>query len=287
MSAEALAVAPTVDRPSLVAKFAARFGVEPNKMISTLKATAFRQSSGDEVSNEQMMALLVVADQYGLNPWTRELYAFPDKQRGIVPIVSVDGWSRIINDHADFDGVEFSYGPASEKHKGAPEWIDCTIHRKDRHHATTVRERLVECYRDTQPWNSHPGRMLRHKALIQCSRTAFGFAGIYDEDEAQRIVEGTVARITESPAIAAINDDIRPPKTDPESVETSKPAPTPATPGEEPEPVTYAQVAQAIQASKTADELDVAVDLISGIESEKQRAELDVEARAKRKAIAK
>ena len=29
--------------------------------------------------------------------------------------------------------------------------------------------------------------MLRHKAMIQAARLAFGFAGIYDEDEAERI----------------------------------------------------------------------------------------------------
>ncbi|MGE9253208.1 recombinase RecT, partial [Escherichia coli] len=53
---------------------AARFSVEPGKMLATLKSTAFK---GD-VSNEQMIALLIVADQYGLNPWTKEIYAFPD-----------------------------------------------------------------------------------------------------------------------------------------------------------------------------------------------------------------
>ena len=35
--------------------------------------------------------------------------------------------------------------------------------------------------------------MLRHKALIQCARIAFGFAGIYDEDEGQRIREAEAA----------------------------------------------------------------------------------------------
>ena len=39
------------------------------------------------------------------------------------------------------------------------------------------------------PWQSHPKRMLRHKALIQCARLAFGYGGIYDQDEAERIVE--------------------------------------------------------------------------------------------------
>jgi hypothetical protein len=31
--------------------------------------------------------------------------------------------------------------------------------------------------------------MLRHKSLIQCSRYAFGFAGIYDEDEGRAIID--------------------------------------------------------------------------------------------------
>jgi phage recombination protein Bet len=171
----------------LVAKFAARFGVEPSKMLTTLKATAFKVKDG-EATNEQLMALLIVADQYGLNPWTREIYAFPDSQRGIVPIVGIDGWCRLINEHPQFDGVEFRDGPL----QGAvPEWIECTIHRKDRTHPTTTREYFAECKRNTGPWGSHPRRMLRHKALIQCGRIAFSFVGIFDEDEGERIVEAT------------------------------------------------------------------------------------------------
>ncbi|MGC6598113.1 recombinase RecT, partial [Escherichia coli] len=39
--------------------------------------------------------------------WTKEIYAFPDKQNGIVPVVGVDGWSRIINENQQFDGMDF------------------------------------------------------------------------------------------------------------------------------------------------------------------------------------
>ena len=102
---------------SLIAKFAERFGVEPEKMMVTLKATAFK---GD-VTNEQMMALLIVADQYSLNPWTKEIYAFPDKG-GIVPVVGVDGWSRIINQDPQFDGLEFEQDAES---------CTCITYRKD------------------------------------------------------------------------------------------------------------------------------------------------------------
>ncbi len=46
--------------------------------------------------------------------------------------------------------------------------------------------------------------MLRHKAMIQCARLAFGFTGIYDQDEAERIVENDKAPINVTPNQAAI-----------------------------------------------------------------------------------
>lgn len=162
----------------LSARMAERFGVDPSEMMQTLKATAFK----GQVSDAQMQALLIVADQHGLNPWTKEIYAFPDKG-GIVPVVGVDGWARIINENKQFDGMDFEQDAES---------CTCIIHRKDRSHPIKVTEWLSECKRETQPWKSHPRRMLRHKAMIQCARLAFGFTGIYDEDEAQRIVEKDV-----------------------------------------------------------------------------------------------
>ena len=180
MQAESNAVAPIQQR-SLVARTAARFGIDADKMLSTLKATAFKQSAGNpEVTNEQMLALLVVAEQHGLNPFVRQIFAFSDKG-GIVPVVSVDGWARIINEHPQFDGMRFDADAES---------CTCVMFRRDRSHAVEVTEYMSECKRNTSPWNSHPRRMLRHKAMIQCARIAFGFAGIYDEDEAARIVYG-------------------------------------------------------------------------------------------------
>ena len=166
---------------SLVRKMADKYGVDQDKMLNTLKSTAFKGN----VSNEQMMALLIVADQYGLNPWTKEIYAFPDKNNGIVPVVGIDGWSRIINSHPTFDGMKFTMDEDGKE-------CTCTIYRKDREHPIEVTEYLSECKRSTGPWGSHPRRMLRHKAMIQCARIAFGYVGIYDQDEAERIVEGEV-----------------------------------------------------------------------------------------------
>lgn len=192
---------------SLVEKFAIQMGgVEPTKMLSTLKATAFRQPAkkqGDrwvspEVTNEQMMALLVVANKYDLNPFIKEIYAFPDKG-GIVPIVGVDGWSRMINNHPEFDGMKFVFDTEIvelEHAKPSPISCTCIIYRKDRGHPTEVTEYLDEVYRapfksdKLGPWQTHTKRMLRHKAMIQTARIAFGFTGIHDQDEAERIIEG-------------------------------------------------------------------------------------------------
>lgn len=154
---------------------AAKFGVagDPEELMATLKETAFK----GQVSDAQFTALMIVAGQYGLNPFTNEIYAFPSKG-SIVPVVGVDGWARIINGNSQFDGMEFQQDADS---------CTCKIYRKDRSHPVAVTEFMSECKRDTQPWKSHPKRMLRHKTMIQAARLAFGFAGIFDEDEAERV----------------------------------------------------------------------------------------------------
>lgn len=164
---------------TLTNKLASRLdmGTDGSSLIDTLKLTAFK----GQVNDAQMTALLVVSNQYGLNPWTKEIYAFPDKNNGIVPVVGVDGWARIINSHPEFDGMEFEQDEES---------CTCVMYRKDRGRAIKVTEYMSECRRsNVGPWQSHPRRMLRHKAMIQCARLAFGFGGIYDQDEAERIVE--------------------------------------------------------------------------------------------------
>lgn len=160
-----------------VAKLAEQLSIPASDdLIQVLKSTAFR----GQVSDAQMAALLVVAGNYGLNPWTKEIYAFPDQNNGIVPVVGVDGWSRIINSHPQFDGMDFEQDDES---------CTCIMYRKDRSHPVRVTEYMSECKRGVKPWQSHPKRMLRHKAMIQCARLAFGYVGIFDLDEAERIIE--------------------------------------------------------------------------------------------------
>lgn len=169
-----LAVQPA-PKASALALMAGKFNVEPKKLLETLKNTVFRGATDDE-----LLALVVVSNEYGLNPLTKEIYAFPAKGGGIVPVVSIDGWIRMMNDHPQFDGIDYEF-----EHSEDGKLIACTsvIHRKDRTKPVRVTEYMVECRRNTDPWKMEH-RMLRHKATIQGARVAFGFSGITDEDEA-------------------------------------------------------------------------------------------------------
>lgn len=162
------------ERVSALNIMGARLSVDPIKLMATLKATVFKNATDDE-----LLALVVVANEYRLNPLTKEIYAFPAKGGGIVPVVSIDGWVSMVNDHPAMDGMEFE-----EHHDdGKLAAITCKLWRKDRSRPIQVTEHLSECKRPTDPWKMEH-RMLRHKALMQCARYAFGFSGVTDEDEA-------------------------------------------------------------------------------------------------------
>ncbi len=234
---------------SVLASLAAKLEVDPSKLADVLKKTAFATCRNDE----EFIAMCMVANKYGLDPITKEIYAFPNKKTGaVIPVVGYDGWQKLANRHPMYDGCEFV-----EADDGS--WCECRIFRKDRTHPTAMREWLEECRMDTMPWQKYPRRMLRNKAFNQCARAAFNLSGIYDEDEAERI------RQCEAAEIARLAAEQKPRQTQlgvhrksatqllaekhepqgevievpPEAVkvpEPKKPAPKPA-PAPEPEPV--------------------------------------------------
>lgn len=179
MSTQALtkpaASKPQTGAPSAIALMASRLSVEPTKLYETLKATVFQKAT-----NEELLALVVVANEYGLNPFLKELYAFPAKGGGIVPIVSVDGWNKMLIRQEQFDGIEFEFADDQE---GNVHSCTATIHVKGRSHPTKITEYFAECVRPTDPWKNMPRRMLRNRTLCQASRVAFGFSGVQHEEE--------------------------------------------------------------------------------------------------------
>ncbi|NKJ21980.1 phage recombination protein Bet [Dyella sp. SG609] len=183
----------------VLGSLASHYGMDKGAFIQTVKATVM---SGANVSNEQLAAFCLVAKEHKLNPFTKEIFAFPSRG-GIVPVVSVDGWMKLINSHPQFDGMEFK---DVLNEQGGLLAVTCRIFRKDRSHPVEVTEYMSECRRNTDVWKQWPARMLRHKATIQAARYAFGFAGILEQDEAERMGDATSNQAEIVPAIAITDD---------------------------------------------------------------------------------
>lgn len=128
-----------------------------------------------------------------------------------MPVVGVDGWARIINQHANCDGMEFSAADNIVEMPGAkhcPEWMECVMCRKDRSYPIAIREYLDEVYREpftgnkegrnytvNGSWQTHIKPFLCHKTMIEASRLVFGCVWIFGHDEAERILAGKTATV--------------------------------------------------------------------------------------------
>lgn len=186
---------------SVTDRLAEKFKLDPQKFYKTLLSCLFKGKN--EPTREELTAFLLVCDQYDLNPFLREIYPAISKKGALLPTLSIDGWLKLIHNQTDFDGLSVEYSEqtvkqdviVSEGNKStkvtieAPMSCKVTIYQKNRAHPITIEERFKECFRPTEQWRTMPCRMLRHKTIIQCARVVYSFGGIYDNDEAERIIE--------------------------------------------------------------------------------------------------
>lgn len=176
---------------TIVGRLADRYGVDPGKLLDTLRDTVFKPPKNDNrpLSDVELAAGLTLCDRYGLDPFSRQIYVTRAKGALLV-IVPVDGWSAIVNRQETYDGCEFE---EIWKDDGTIHAVKCTMWDRRRGHPVSVTEYYDECFqqsdRNDAPWNSHPIRMTRHKAYIQCARVCYGLPGLVDADEAARFVE--------------------------------------------------------------------------------------------------
>lgn len=192
-------------------ELANRYGFEPAGVYQVLVDTVFPHGKNDrEPTREEVRAFAVVCNEYNLNPFLKQIFAFVNKTGGIVPMVGVDSWLAIINQRPELDGIEvpvelIKWGPRQvpittwvkgekqthHEERTVPTEVTCRIYRKDRTYPTVITEYYDECFRPTETWVQMPARQMRHKAISQCARVAFSITGIHDEDEALDIVART------------------------------------------------------------------------------------------------
>jgi len=110
--------------------------------------------------------------EYRLNPRADELDLIQFEEGRWQVFITVNGWAKLINAHPAFCGIEFS--EASELDQGVPIWMGCAIYRTDRVKPIEVKEYFSEMKTEHAAWQQMPRRMLRHRAMQQCARLAFG-----------------------------------------------------------------------------------------------------------------
>jgi len=164
---------------NVVVQMAAAHGFTEAEYAETLIQTIFPQR---KATKQEVWAICIVANEYKLNPLTREIYAFPGKN-GIIPIISADGWYTIMQRHPEFDGFKHEF---IDDDKGNVVACRCIIYTKNRSHPIEVIEYVSENKRPTDPWNRQPRRMIRHRATIQAVRMGFGISAM-DPEDAERI----------------------------------------------------------------------------------------------------
>ena len=148
--------------------------------LNTLKKTVMPSQN---VSDEHVAAFLVLAHKYKLDPLSEQIHAFPSKG-GVKAMIGIDGWISIAQRQAHYDG--FKHIDQFDE-KGKLVAVTAIVRRKDHSEPTEITEYMDECSRDTTPWKQFPKRMLRHKAIMQGIRMAFGISNLVDEDEAADI----------------------------------------------------------------------------------------------------
>ena len=123
-----------------------------------------------EVPAKAILVLLRSMQSLHLDPLCEEIgfTQFEDGQWQV--LITIEGCSKLLNQHPQFNGLVFNQ--ADTLLDGVPEWIECSIYRKDREVPTTVREYLTEVRGENSIWQKMPRRMLRHRALQQCVRLA-------------------------------------------------------------------------------------------------------------------
>ena len=194
----------TTPQRSLVADLAAQAGLDPKKYYAAIKA----QCGCKEATDADFAALLMTSQAYGLNPIMRQLYLMKTK-KGVQVVIPIDGYLKLMRAHPDYLSHTCDLGGAEDD-----AFAEATIYTKAQVAAGTPpfthREYLSECRvppRETRngpldgPWQSHPRRMLQHKAMSQAVRYCFAIYTM-DEDEWDRAGEAAPAEVLDvTPAV--------------------------------------------------------------------------------------
>jgi len=135
------------------------------------------------------LSVLRLMIRYQLDPLCDEVTLMCVQNQYWRALITIDGWSKLINNHSAFMGIQFHECVRGENQP--PEWMECTIYRNDRQHPIVVREYYLEVATEHPTWKAMPHRMLRYRVLQQAARLAFGISGgaVLDQARHEQLID--------------------------------------------------------------------------------------------------
>ena len=97
---------PALKEDTAIVALSRKWGIDPEGLLSVVKSSIFR-GEASRVTDHELIGFLLVCNTHNLNPILREIYAFPGRQGGVIPIVGIDGWVSLVNRNKRYNGMKF------------------------------------------------------------------------------------------------------------------------------------------------------------------------------------
>jgi phage recombination protein Bet len=138
-------------------------------------------------SDNEFKLLVHMANEYGLNPLKREIWAVKYSYSPAQIFVSRDGFLSIAHKSGQFNGMETKFETTTTKDSNGKELNEltatCTVYRKDMEKPISVTVFLSEYDSKQSVWKTKPRTMLQKVAESQALRRAFNVDGVYSPEE--------------------------------------------------------------------------------------------------------
>lgn len=156
-------------RPRASQQLATLIGMEPNAMLTAIKAQCFRGNPAN-ITDEQLAAFVSIAAEMGVNPFLPDmLYAFPGQNGSIIPIMGPSGMYKKLMEHPDVDSWETVVYP--EDVSLPPTHATTKIWRKGRERPLTYTALVSEWRMQNNPnWQNRARHMISLRSLKHCAR---------------------------------------------------------------------------------------------------------------------
>ncbi len=193
-------------RQTLIGRAADFLGTKPAQIFNLLRGK-WKQTKGEKpLSDEELTSGLALIARYELDPFAKEIYVARDKKGGLMTIIGVDGWIKILDRTPGYDGFtqEFTFTDSTET---VMKSVTTTIYSKLRSHPVKYVAFMTEYKKQAGfVFATMPMHMLRIFSLRHAIRLFTPISCATTEQEARFMV----AAEPESPSVSDLlrGDDV-------------------------------------------------------------------------------